>query len=108
MMRDETRGLGVSYQRCTLPPVGNCTLPRRSLYIVCHIVPRKASVLLAACFLWLCTGNDDPYRMDYRGCCHPLPILYTLNREGIRCYFPHNIIRPVHIGIDVPPVRCPV
>src|SRR6266699_1401283 len=105
MMRAETRGLGASYQRYTLPPVGNCTLLRRSLYIVCHIVPRKASVLLTACFLWLCTGNDNPYRMDYRGCCYLLPILYTLRSlKSIRCYFAHNVIRAVEIGIDVPVV----
>src|SRR6266566_2688976 len=109
MMRDETRGLGASYQRCTLPPVGNCTLPRRSLYIVCHIVPRKASILLAACFLWLCTGNDDPYRMDYQGCHHPLPILYTLRSfKSIRCYFPHNIIRAIQVSVQVPVARCTV
>src|SRR5256714_11099381 len=47
MMRDETRGLGASYQRYTLPPVGNCTLPRRSLYIVCHIHAKKCKGLLA-------------------------------------------------------------
>src|ERR1700694_1648763 len=47
MMRDETRGLGASYQKCTLPPVGNCTLPRRSLYIVCHINAKKCKGLLA-------------------------------------------------------------
>ena len=41
-------------------------------------------------FCLLHTG--DPYRMNYQ-------ILYTL--ENLRCYFPNDVIRAVHIGIEV-------
>jgi hypothetical protein len=62
---------------------------------------KEQSVLVSACFLWLREGNDYPHRMDYQGRCHPLPILYTLRPEGIRCYFADNVVRAVHIGVNV-------
>src|SRR5215469_9823222 len=47
--------------------------------------------------------------MDYQGCKHPLPILYTLRSlKSIRCYFSYDIACTVDVGIDLSPVRCSV
>jgi len=46
--------------------------------------------------------------MDYQRCKHLLPILYTLRPEGIRCYFAYHVGGPVHIGINLAPVGCPI
>src|SRR6266851_9604929 len=66
------------------------------------------SVLLTACFFRLREGNDNPHRMDYQGCEHPLPTLYPLRPEGIRGYFSDNVASAVDIGIDLSSVSCSV
>src|SRR5712692_8714766 len=73
---------------------------------MCDNSSKKHSGLLTAYFFQLCTGNDNPYRMDYQGCCHPLTILYPLRPEGIRGYFANDIGRSVHVGIDLSSVCC--
>src|SRR5229473_1106989 len=73
---------------------------------MCDNSSKKHSGLLTAYFFQLCTGNDNPYRMDYQGCEHPFTILYRPLPEGIGGYFPDDVARSVNVGIDVPPVRC--
>src|SRR5260221_3625883 len=67
-----------------------------------HDSSKKHSVLLIACFLWPREGNDNPHRMDYQGCEHPLTILYTLRSlKSIRCYFSYDVACTVNVGIDL-------
>lgn len=42
--------------------------------------------------------------MDYQGCKHPLPTLYTLRPEGIRCYFSDRVACSIEIRVDLTPV----
>src|SRR5215467_6115300 len=65
------------------------------------------SHLLTAYFAWLCTGNDNPYRMNYQRCSHRFPILYTFYlSKSIRCYFSNNVCSTVDIGIDLLLICC--